>query len=158
MVKFILDLSKLLEEIGKKSLEMKKTKKEQNQMAKKVRRVLQLIVDRQVSPIHQKEPTITQKVILTKNKSLKRPRTPINSINLEKNSEISQDFFEDQFIGKLISNEETYKSGLDISYTLRDARLEIDFINEKYRLKLPVKEEYETLSRRFAFSILYLRR
>jgi len=59
---------------------------EQNQyllIAKKVMRVLQLIVDRQVSPILQKEPIITPKAILIKNKSLKRPRTP-NLLTIQK--------------------------------------------------------------------------
>ena len=42
--------------------------------------------------------------------------------------------------------EELFHHLIDKETYLFSARLEIDFINEKYRLKLPVKEEYETLS------------
>ena len=42
--------------------------------------------------------------------------------------------------------EELVHQIIDNDTYLFSARLEIDFINEKYRLKLPVKEEYETLS------------
>ena len=50
--------------------------------------------------------------------------------------EIDDEHDQEEFTHKII-NENTF---------LFSARLEIDFINEKYRLKLPVKEDYETLS------------
>tara|TARA_B100000965_G_scaffold389004_1_gene394175 strand:- start:785 stop:2047 length:1263 start_codon:yes stop_codon:yes gene_type:complete len=50
--------------------------------------------------------------------------------------EIDDEHDQEELVHHLI-DQETY---------LFSARLEIDFINEKYRLKLPVKEEYETLS------------
>ena len=50
--------------------------------------------------------------------------------------EIDDEHDQEELVHHLIDNQ-TY---------LFSARLEIDFINEKYRLKLPVKEEYETLS------------
>ena len=50
--------------------------------------------------------------------------------------EIDDEHDQVEFTHKII-NENTF---------LFSARLEIDFINEKYRLKLPVKEDYETLS------------
>ena len=50
--------------------------------------------------------------------------------------EIDDEHDQEELVHQIIDNE-TY---------LFSARLEIDFINEKYRLKLPVKEEYETLS------------
>ena len=50
--------------------------------------------------------------------------------------EIDDEHDQEELVHQLIDNQ-TY---------LFSARLEIDFINEKYRLKLPVKEEYETLS------------
>ena len=42
--------------------------------------------------------------------------------------------------------EEFFHKELNENSYLFSGRLEIDFINEKYRLKLPVKEDYETLS------------
>ena len=50
--------------------------------------------------------------------------------------EIDDEHDQEELVHQIIDND-TY---------LFSARLEIDFINEKYRLKLPVKEEYETLS------------
>ena len=50
--------------------------------------------------------------------------------------EIDDEHDQEELVHHLIDNQ-TY---------LFSARLEIDFINEKYRLTLPVKEEYETLS------------
>lgn len=50
--------------------------------------------------------------------------------------EIDDEHDQEEFTHKII-NDNTF---------LFSARLEIDFINEKYRLKLPVKEDYETLS------------
>ena len=50
--------------------------------------------------------------------------------------EIDDEHDQEEFTHKII-NENTF---------LFSARLEIDIINEKYRLKLPVKEDYETLS------------
>ena len=50
--------------------------------------------------------------------------------------EIDDEHDQEELVHRLVDNQ-TY---------LFSARLEIDFINEKYRLKLPVKEEYETLS------------
>ena len=49
---------------------MKKMKIEQNQFILALKKVMNL----QISPIRQKEPTIIQKKVLTKIKSLKRPR------------------------------------------------------------------------------------
>ena len=50
--------------------------------------------------------------------------------------EIDDEHDQEEFTHKII-NDNTF---------LFSARLEIDFISEKYRLKLPVKEDYETLS------------
>jgi CBS domain containing-hemolysin-like protein len=55
--------------------------------------------------------------------------------------EIDDEHDQEELVHHLI-DQETY---------LFSARLEIDFINEKYRLKLPVKEEYETLSGMIVF-------